>query len=81
MESVQNERGAAAAQGIIAGQQASSDNNGITTTYVLNTSSHKFHKPDCSTVKKMKETNKKIVTESRTQLLSEGYTPCKICNP
>ena len=60
---------------------AGAGQNQNTTTYVLNTSSHKFHKPDCSTVKKMKETNKKTVMESRTQLISEGYTPCKVCNP
>ena len=50
-------------------------------TYVLNTSTKKFHKPDCSEVKKMKSTNKKTYKGSRSTLISEGYSPCKICNP
>lgn len=60
---------------------ADSEAAALTKTYVLNTNSHKFHTPDCPTVKKMKEANKKTVTESRTEILAEGYTPCKVCNP
>lgn len=70
--------------GFAAGATSNSSAEGTensASTYVLNTSSHKFHKPDCSTVKKMKEANKKTVTESRTQILAEGYTACKVCNP
>lgn len=50
-------------------------------TYVLNTNTHKFHYPSCSSVSQMKEKNKKTVTESREQIISEGYQPCKRCNP
>ena len=50
-------------------------------TYVLNTSTHKFHDPDCSSVSQMKEKNKRIVTESRDQIIAEGYEPCGRCHP
>lgn len=49
--------------------------------YVLNTNSHKFHIPTCSSVKRMSDKNKKVVNESRDQVIAEGYDPCKICNP
>ena len=50
-------------------------------TYILNTSSKKFHKPSCSSVGDMKEKNKREVTSSRDNLISDGYSPCKRCNP
>ena len=50
-------------------------------TYILNTSSMKFHKPDCSGVKNMSEKNKQEVTCTRDELLDQGYTPCGTCNP
>lgn len=49
--------------------------------YVLNTNTHKFHDPDCSSVSQMKEKNKRIVTESRDQIIAEGYDPCGRCHP
>ncbi len=49
--------------------------------YVLNTSSKKFHKADCSSTGKIKEENKEISTESRDFLISNGYSPCGVCNP
>ena len=49
--------------------------------YVLNTSSRKFHDPACSSVGKIKESNRDAFTGERTALLSRGYEPCKICNP
>ncbi len=52
-----------------------------TESYVLNTNTHKFHTPSCSSVKKMKDKNKKVVSESRDQIISEGYAPCKVCHP
>ena len=50
-------------------------------TYILNTSTHKFHKPDCEAVKDMAERNMQTVTDSREKILSEGYERCKKCNP
>lgn len=51
------------------------------TAYILNTNTHKFHKPDCKSIDKIGENNKETVTVSRKALLSDGYEPCKQCNP
>lgn len=50
-------------------------------SYVLNTNSHKFHLPGCSSVDTISPKNRKDVNESREQIISEGYAPCKRCNP
>jgi DNA-entry nuclease len=51
------------------------------TTYILNTSSRKFHLPDCSSVSSMKEENKSTYTGSREDLIEQGYEPCGQCKP
>lgn len=48
--------------------------------YVLNTSTKKFHRPDCSSVKKIKPENYGTC-DSRESAIAQGYSPCKICNP
>ena len=63
-----------------AGKAAASDSS-AEKTYVLNTNTHKFHDPDCSSVSQMKEKNKRIVTESRDQIITDGYEPCGRCHP
>ena len=50
-------------------------------TYVINTNTKKFHKPSCESAKQTLAKNKKTVHETRAQLIKEGYSPCKICNP
>ena len=50
-------------------------------TYVLNKNTKKFHKPECSSVKDMKEKNKEYSNESRDDIIAKGYSPCKRCNP
>ncbi len=50
-------------------------------TYILNTSSKKFHDPDCAGAKTTKEENKQTYTGSRDDLISEGYSPCGTCKP
>ena len=52
-----------------------------TESYILNTNTKKFHRPTCSSVKQMKESNKKESSESRSALIAAGYDPCKKCNP
>lgn len=52
----------------------------ISDGYILNTNSKKIHLLDCSAVDNMSESNK-AYTDDYEQALSEGYTPCKICNP
>ena len=52
-----------------------------TATYILNTSSKKFHKPSCSSVNKIGVANKKSFTGKRSDLISQGYSPCGTCKP
>ena len=51
------------------------------TDYILNTNTHKFHYPNCSSVGQMKESNKEFFTGSRDDVIARGYDPCKRCNP
>lgn len=51
----------------------------VSETYVLNTSSKKFHYPTCSFVKRMKDENKQNYTGSRDSLIAKGYSACKTC--
>lgn len=53
----------------------------VGTTYILNTSTHKFHLPSCASVKQMKEKNKEVFTGSRDEVIAKGYKACKNCNP
>ncbi|MCR5788778.1 MAG: MBL fold metallo-hydrolase [Lachnospiraceae bacterium] len=50
-------------------------------SYVLNTNSHNFHRPECSSVNDMKEKNKQYFNGSREEAIALGYEPCKRCNP
>ena len=49
--------------------------------YVLNTSSKKFHRPDCSSVDSMSEKNRQEYHGTREELVARGYEPCGSCNP
>ena len=49
-------------------------------SYVGNANSGKFHESYCSSVSKMSENNK-VFFSSRNDAISQGYIPCKICNP
>ena len=51
------------------------------TEYVLNVNTKKFHKPTCSAAEQMKEENKQEYSGSRDDLITQGYEPCKKCNP
>lgn len=51
------------------------------TKYVLNTSTMKFHKPDCSGVEKMSKDNRRSVKAKRESLIQQGYSPCGQCKP
>lgn len=50
-------------------------------TYILNKNSHKFHRPSCSSVDSMKESNKIYSSDSREAIIADGYSPCKRCKP
>jgi DNA-entry nuclease len=49
--------------------------------YVVNTNTRKFHLPSCSSVGQIKSKNRSDRTCARDDLLSEGFVPCKRCNP
>ena len=53
----------------------------VDSSYVLNTKTLKFHRPDCSSVTEMNANNRKDVTMSREEIINQGYKPCKRCNP
>ena len=57
-------------------QEPSSD-----TRYVLNTNTKKFHLPDCSSVKDIKDKNRQDFDGTREEAIEMGYDPCKRCNP
>lgn len=50
-------------------------------TYILNTKTMKFHRPDCTSVEKIKAENKEEYTGKRSKLIEEGYEACKSCKP
>jgi DNA-entry nuclease len=50
-------------------------------TYVLNRSSSKFHYAACESVDDMSEKNKIYSSDDRDTIVSQGYDPCKRCNP
>lgn len=49
--------------------------------YILNTNTHKFHYPGCSSVKRMAERNKQFYTGTRDEVIDMGYDPCGRCHP
>lgn len=51
------------------------------TDYVFNTSSKKFHRPDCPSVDSMSEKNRQEYHGTREELIAQGYEPCGSCNP
>lgn len=62
-------------------QSGASEQEAVEETFVLNTNTKKFHRPSCSSISRMKESNKEIFTGSREKLTSQGYDACKRCNP
>lgn len=62
-------------------EEQPTQSSGEDTTYILNTSSHKFHKPDCSSVDTISPSNKQTYTGSREDLINQGYEACGKCKP
>lgn len=50
-------------------------------TYVLNTSSMKFHYSSCSSADDIKAANKGTFTGTRDEVMDKGYKPCGRCHP
>lgn len=53
----------------------------VAETYILNTNSLKFHRPDCSSASKISDANREEYTGTREELIEQGYTPCGYCKP
>lgn len=53
----------------------------ISETYILNTNSRKFHRPDCSSASQISDANREEYTGTREELIEQGYTPCRYCKP
>ena len=68
-----------AANNEVANTSANTEN--VSSDYILNTNTKKFHRPDCSSVSKMKEKNKQAYSGSRQDLINQGYEPCQVCHP
>lgn len=52
-----------------------------TKTYILNTNTLKFHSEECKLAHNISEQNKERYNGSRDDLIKQGYSPCKTCNP
>ena len=50
-------------------------------TYILNANTGKFHYPECYSVSRMAEHNKRYFEGTRDEAISMGYSPCMNCNP
>ena len=50
-------------------------------TFVLNTSSKKYHRETCSGVATMSPQNRQDYTGDREDIEEQGYEPCGICKP
>lgn len=61
--------------------EAEREYTGEESTYIINTSSRKFHTEDCSNAQNMNEDNKATMTCTREELIDKGYEPAGCCNP
>ena len=61
-------------------QEVEKSNQSIS-TYVINKNTKKFHLPSCNSTKTISKHNKQIYKGGRDGLTSQGYDPCKNCNP
>lgn len=48
--------------------------------YVANSNTGKFHEVSCKWGQKISDHNK-VTFDSRNEAISQGYQPCKVCNP
>ena len=55
-------------------------NSAGSSSYIASANSHKFHYPNCRWGKKISQKNK-VTFNSRSDAISQGYEPCKVCQP
>lgn len=76
-----NSNSASATQGNAHHSESDGHHDTANVTYVANTKSMKFHKPNCPSVEKIASYNRYDYSGSRDELVNAGYVPCKSCNP
>ncbi|MCI5792199.1 MAG: hypothetical protein MR011_02765 [Lachnospiraceae bacterium] len=78
----QTQQNTAETQAEINETQANNNKTGVSVedSYIGNRNSKIFHRQGCASVGKMKDSNK-VGLSSRDSALSNGYRPCKNCNP
>ena len=54
---------------------------GVEEHFILNTSSKKFHTPDCPNAATIKKENRDEFHGDRELLIAQGYSPCGQCKP
>lgn len=64
----------------LAEQQESTEDT-VENEYILNMNSRKFHRVDCDQVESIKESNRQKTALSKEELITQGYSACKNCNP
>ncbi len=71
----------AGALSAVSKSEASTNQETSGETYILNKNTKKFHRPSCPDATKISKKNQETYAGSRDQLISQGYSPCKKCNP
>lgn len=66
---------------VATGESSSIQPSADQVAYVLNVSSGKFHLPDCPSVSKMADRNKRDVMSTYDEMIVNGYSPCGNCLP
>ena len=61
--------------------EAEKEYTGPEYTYILNTSSRKFHTSDCTGGQQTNPANKSVEVCTRQELIDKGFTPAGCCNP
>lgn len=79
LEELNAQKSAAAAGS--AAEDEGTEKSGSGADYIANKNTGKFHYPSCSSVDKMKESNKLYFTGTRDELIGMGYEPCGRCHP
>ena len=59
----------------------SDDSDKKTFTYIGNANTLKFHRLNCRNVSQMSDKNNLYFNETREEIISKGYKPCKHCKP
>lgn len=67
--------------GPASGDEDAADGTEKEASYVLNTNTKKFHRPDCGGAADISEKNRQVSHKDREELIQEGYSPCGRCDP